>query len=175
MRRFSSLRSLLPSLLGALLIVGLSWVGMRLFRSHGTPVPTAVQGSGTASLPQAPPMPSQVPPDSGARSATSPGARVDDATAAGHLHEEIPDVPQEARRTIRGHIKVWVRVIVNQDGSVFAAIADRTGPSGYFQRAAIEAAKKWTFPPADTASRRMMQVRFDFSRDGTTGRAVPIP
>ena len=93
----------------------------------------------------------------------------------GALHEEMPDVPWSARRTIRGHIKVWVRVIVNQDGSVFAAVADRTGPSGYFQRAAIEASKKWTFPPADTTSRRMMQVRFDFSRDGTTGRAVPIP
>ena len=67
-----------------------------------------------------------------------------------------------------------MRVIVNQDGSVFAAVADRSGPSSYFQRAAIEAAKKWTFPPVDTPSRRMMQVRFDFSRDGTTGRAVSL-
>jgi len=86
----------------------------------------------------------------------------------------MPDVPWSARRTIRGHINVWVRVIVNQDGSVLAAVADRAGPSGYFQRVAIDAAKKWTFPAADTPSRRMMQVRFDFSRDGTTGRAVTL-
>jgi TonB family protein len=79
-----------------------------------------------------------------------------------------------ARRTIRGHIKVWVRVIVDQNGSVFAADTDRTGPSGYFQRVAIEAAKKWTFPPVDTPARRMMQVRFDFTRDGTKGRAVTL-
>jgi TonB family protein len=67
-----------------------------------------------------------------------------------------------------------VRVIVDPDGSVFAAVADRAGPSRYFQRLAIEAAKKWTFPPADTPSQRLMQVRFDFSRDGTTGRAVTL-
>ena len=86
----------------------------------------------------------------------------------------IPEVPLSARRTIRGHIKVWVRVIVDQDGSVSAATADRTGPSRYFQRLAIEAAKKWTFPPIEAQSRRVMQIRFDFSRDGTTGRAVAL-
>jgi TonB family protein len=90
------------------------------------------------------------------------------------VHEVIPEVPPSARRTIRGHVKVWVRVIVDQDGSVFAATVDRTGPSEYFQRLAIEAAKQWTFPPIETQSRRFMQIRFDFSRDGTTGRAAPL-
>jgi hypothetical protein len=84
----------------------------------------------------------------------------------------IPDVPRSARRTIRGHIKVWVRVIVQRDGSVFAAVADRHGPSRYFQRLAVEAAKQWTFPAVDTPARRLLQLRFDFSREGTTGRAV---
>lgn len=105
---------------------------------------------------------------------TSKPGRPGVATSPSGLHEEIPDVPWSARRTIRGHIRVWVRVIVAQDGSVFAAVSDRTGPSGYFQRVALEAAKKWTFPPVDAASRRMMQVRFDFTRDGTTGRAVTL-
>jgi TonB family protein len=86
----------------------------------------------------------------------------------------MPDVPHNARRTIHGHIKVWVRVIVDQDGSVFAAAADRSGPSGYFQRLAVDAAKKWTFPSVETPSRRIMQVRFDFTREGTTGRAVAL-
>jgi TonB family protein len=67
-----------------------------------------------------------------------------------------------------------VRVIVDPDGSVFAADTDRTGPSSYFERVAIEAAKKWTFPPVDTQSRRTMQVRFDFSRTGTTERALTL-
>jgi TonB family protein len=91
------------------------------------------------------------------------------------LHEAIPDVPLSARRTVRGHIKVWIRVIVNQDGSVFAATTDRAGSSKYFQRLALEAAEQWTFTPSDTPARRLMQVRFDFSRDGTTGHAVRLP
>lgn len=91
------------------------------------------------------------------------------------VHEVIPDVPRNARRTIRGHIKVWVRVIVDQDGSVYAAVVDRAGSSKYFRRLAIEAAKQWTFPPVEAPSRRLMQVRFDFSREGTTGRAVALP
>jgi outer membrane biosynthesis protein TonB len=66
-------------------------------------------------------------------------------------------------------------VIVDPDGSVLAAVADRTGPSRYFQQLAVEAAKKWTFPPVDTASQRLMRVQFDFSRNGTTGRAVALP
>jgi len=90
------------------------------------------------------------------------------------LHEVIPEVPQSVRRTIQGHIKVWVRVTVNPRGSVSAAVADRTGPSRYFQRQAIEAAKKWTFPAVDAPPQRTMQIRFDFSRDGTTGHAVAL-
>ncbi len=97
------------------------------------------------------------------------------ATSGSAVREVIPEVPRSARRGIRGHIKVWVRVILNPDGSVFAAIADRAGPSRYFRRLALEAAKNWTFPPAQTPSRRLMQVRFDFTRDGTTGRAVTLP
>jgi outer membrane biosynthesis protein TonB len=173
-REVSSLRSFLPLMLGALLILGLGWMGVRLFGSHGNPVQTGVQGPGNASLPQAVPMPAQVPADSSARSASSTGG-ADPTAPAGRVHEEIPDVPQDARRTIRGHIKVWVRVIIEQDGSVFGALADRAGPSRYFERLAIEAAKKWTFPPSDTPARRMMQVRFDFTRNGTTAHAVALP
>ena len=90
------------------------------------------------------------------------------------VHEVIPDVSPTARRTIHGHIKVWVRVVVDADGSVFAAVADRAGPSHYFQRLAVEAAKKWTFAATEGSARRIMQVQFDFSRDATTARARPV-
>ncbi len=59
----------------------------------------------------------------------------------------LPEVPQRARRTIRGNVKVSVRVIVEQDGTVFAALAEQRGPSRYFERLAIDAAKQWTFRP----------------------------
>jgi hypothetical protein len=67
-----------------------------------------------------------------------------------------------------------VRVIVEQDGTVFAALAEQRGPSRYFERLAIDAAKKWTFPPADSDVQRFMLVKFDFTRDGTTADAVPL-
>lgn len=110
--------------------------------------------------------------------ATLTGSQAVEGTSSA-LHEEIPDVPQRARRSIRGHVRVSVRVIVDNDGSVFAALVDEPGPSPYFARIALDAAKQWTFPPSAasrgrTADRRWAMVRFDFTRDGTTGQAAPV-
>jgi TonB family protein len=169
-------RVVLAVILGAVVILALAWTGVRAFRTHhaAIPPPPPVQDLGKSPSPTpgggAPGAAEVRPPVSGV--STSKGGRGAVATPPSGLHEEIPDVPWSARRTIRGHIKVWVRVMVDPDGSVFAAVTDRTGPSNYFQRVAIEAAKKWRFPPVDTPARRMMQVRFEFTRDGTTGRAV---
>ena len=156
----------LSVILAAVLILGLGSLALHEFRIHHSPAAPAVPIAagapsptpGTAA-PAAPPMP-----ESGRGDATAPSV----------LHEEIPEVPWSARRTLRGHIKVWVRVMVEQDGSVIAAVADRAGPSRYFQRLAIESARKWTFPPVDSPTRRLMQVRFEFSREGTTGRVVTL-
>jgi TonB family protein len=178
MRQHPKPRLLLLVILGAVVILALGWIGVRLFRTHraADPPSAPVQDLGTS--PSATPggvthAAAEVRPGVSVVSTSKPG-RSDVATSPSALHEEIPDVPWSARRTIRGHIRVWVRIIVDQDGSVFGAVTDRTGPSSYFQRAAIEAAKQWRFPAVDTPSRRMMQVRFDFSRDGTTGRAVTL-
>ena len=168
--------ALLIVILGAILILAFGWTAVHMFRAHRAAAPPPDQAVGDATS-QTPGADGRAAADGAAPvaavSTTKPGRSVA-ATSPAALREEMPDVPWSARRTIRGHIKVWVRVIVNQDGSVFAAVADRSGPSSYFQRVAIEAAKKWTFPPVDTPSRRMMQVRFDFSREGTTGRAVTL-
>lgn len=85
-------------------------------------------------------------------------------------------MPPRIMRTIRGHVRVAVRVIVEQEGSVFAALVDQPGPSKYFARLALDAAKKWTFPAvADAQDQRLELVRFDFSREGTTASAVELP
>ena len=171
-------RASLAVMLGAVVILALVWTGVSLFRTQRTPAPPPpprpAQTSG-GSLPQTPgvatPAAAEVQAPVSAVSTTGRG-RSELAPSPAAVHEVIPDVPPSARRTIHGHIKVWVRVIIDPDGSVFAATADRAGPSRYFERLAIEAAKRWTFPPVDTSSRRVMQVRFDFSRDGTTGHVV---
>jgi hypothetical protein len=165
-------------MLGAALILVLGWIGVHRLSTHraAVPAPPPVQDlekSSPVTQGGVTPAPAEARARASGVSTSKPG-RSDPSTSPSGLHEEIPDVPWSARRTIRGHIKVWVRVIVEQDGSVFGAVADRSGSSSYFQRVAIEAAKKWTFPAADTPSRRMMQIRFDFGRDGTTGRAVTL-
>jgi TonB family protein len=167
-------RALLTAVLGAIVILALSWTGVRMFGSHGTPAPPpALEGSVSQAPGASAPVAADVPkPVAGVLPPMS--SRSDLATSSSELHEVIPEVPQSARRTIRGHIKVWVRIIVDPDGSVIAATADRIGRSKYFMRLAIEAARKWTFPPIDTQSRRVIQIRFDFGRDETTGRAVRL-
>jgi len=167
-------RALLAAVLGAAVILALGWTGVRMVRSHRTPAPPpAPEGSLSQTRGAAAPVAADVREPVSAVWPPKP-TRSDLATSPSALHEVIPEVPESARRTISGHIKVWVQVIVDQDGSVFAATADRIGPSRYFQRLAIEAARKWTFPPIDTRSRRLIQIRFDFSRDGTTGRSVTL-
>jgi hypothetical protein len=69
---------------------------------------------------------------------------------------------------------VSVRVLVEQDGTVFAALTEQRGPSRYFERLAIEAAKQWTFPPADHPDQRLILVKFAFNREGTSADAVAL-
>jgi len=145
-------RDVLTAVLGAFMVFVLGWTGVRALLAHRAPA----QDAAVPALAEVP-----VPAISVSASAASPVA----------LHEVIPDVPQSVLQSIHDHINIGVRVIVERDGSVFAALEDRTGASKHLQRLAIEAAKEWMFPPADAPSRRLMQIRFDFARDGTTASA----
>ncbi len=170
----------------AVAILVLSWIGVHLLRTRPVSIAPASPARASRESPLqpsresplraaggAPSAPTEVRAPVSAESATTPdGSGVAPSPSA--LHEVIPEVPRSARRTIHGHIKVWVRVIVGEDGSVLSAVLDRAGPSRYFRRLAVEAARRWRFPPAETASQRMMEIRFDFSRDRTTGRAVTL-
>jgi TonB family protein len=86
------------------------------------------------------------------------------------INQVIPDVPRSARETIRGTVRVSVRVIVDREGKVLVATADDPGPSRYFVRLALEASKKWTFAPTDSDERRIVLLRFDFTHAATTAR-----
>jgi TonB family protein len=88
------------------------------------------------------------------------------------LHQEIPDVAPSARESIHGHIKITVRVTVDRAGKVVDETLEDPGSSKYFARIATEAARKWRFAAADNQNSRAWLLRFEFTRDGTTGRAV---
>ena len=87
------------------------------------------------------------------------------------VNEVIPEVPQSALDTIRGTVRVSVRVTMDKRGAVVDATADDRGPSRYFERLAVEAAKKWTFTPTNSEERRTMLVRFNFTRAGASAHA----
>ena len=88
------------------------------------------------------------------------------------LHEEIPDVPRSARYSVRGRIKVAVRVTVDSSGSVTNAALESAGPSRYFDSLAIASARKWKFARADNQDSRKWLLRFEFTRGGASAHAA---
>lgn len=86
------------------------------------------------------------------------------------IHETLPDPSQGALQTIRGTVRVSVRVTIDEHGNVIAAVPEDAGPSRYFERLSVEAARQWVFTPADHAARRTALLRFHFTREGTTAR-----
>jgi TonB family protein len=182
-----------------LVLVVAVWAGLRLFQSHPNsrqPVSSTVQTSSqqTAGAPaaaaQIPETPVSAPPEVSAPSASAksiepkprparpasrrsnqPAQPLADASPS-VVHEQIPAVPRSARRTIHGHIKVVVLVIVDRSGSVTDAMLQNPGPSWYFARLARDAARKWKFAPADEQDSRQWLLRFEFTRGGTTGHAT---
>jgi TonB family protein len=169
----------------SIVIVAL-WVGLHVLSSQASlqrvAPPTAASQNPETSL-SAPPGVSAA--SSGAKSADSKSAppgfisRPSDQPAQplanrlpSVLHEEIPDVPRRTRDTIRGHIKVVVRVTVDSSGTVVDETLENPGPSKYFARLATEAARKWKFAPAGNHDSRKWLLRFEFTRGGATGHAA---
>jgi TonB family protein len=159
---------------GALLLVLgpvaalLIWAGISMFATDRKPPPSTTPAPAPS---EAAPVVSTEPPPKPATEVTpvEPEAPKQRAPSASPSNEVIPDVPRSARNTIRGTIRVTIRVIVDTDGTVLAATADEPGPSRYFERLSVEAARKWTF--ARAPEQRVMLVRFYFKRSGTTARA----
>ncbi len=82
----------------------------------------------------------------------------------------LPDVPQSAKNTITGTIKVGVRVEVDASGKVTAAKLTSPGPSKYFANLALKAAQRWEFSPPSVGGQpagSAWLLRFKFRRSGT--------
>lgn len=88
------------------------------------------------------------------------------------VHEVLPTVPQSALQTIRGTVRVTMRVALDQAGAVVSTTSEIPGPSRYFERLSREAAQKWTFTPSSTQSTREMLIRFHYTREGVTASAI---
>jgi TonB family protein len=118
----------------------------------------------TPLAPAAPPL--SKPPATSARSAVPPGS----AGAVEVLHRVVPDVSSKARSTIRGTVRINVRVKLNPDGSVSSAELDSPARSPFFANIALKAARDWRFAPSSAPSRLL---RFDFTSSGSDAYLVP--
>jgi len=153
-------RGALPLILGVVAVL-LTLVGVSMFRTDPTSAPAAIADE---------PLP-KLANETAQTRATEPEVREQPDASISPINEAIPDVPRSALKTIRGTIRVSVRVIVGQEGTVLSATTIDHGPSRYFERLAIEASKKWTFTRADSEVQRITVVTFNFTRAGTTARA----
>ena len=163
-----SSKSALLLILGAAAVL-LSWLAIGIFRADPASPPAATQSVAKADAESPAPVPSPA-----EAKPVEPEVRPQPDAPLASVDEVIPDVPQSALDTIRGTVRVSVRVTIDKQGAVVDAAADDGGPSRYFERLALEASRKWTFTPANSAERRTMLVRFNFTRDGATAHASPL-
>lgn len=149
-------RWLVPAAALALVLLAV-WGASQMLRNDARPRPIAV-----------PTVPQQAPSPAAPQSATATPPQ-----PAAVVHQEIPAVSRGARESIRGQIKVAVRVSVDRAGNVVAENLQVHGSSNYFARLASDAAKKWKFTQADSSSPREWLLQFEFSRSGVTAQAAP--
>jgi TonB family protein len=88
---------------------------------------------------------------------------VGETTSSQIAHQVLPAVPDFARKTIRGKVRVSVRANVDSAGHVSDATV-LSQNSRYFANLALEAARQWEF----TASPGDWLLRFEFTSEGTT-------
>src|SRR6266436_127891 len=159
-----------PYLLGlvAVVVVVLFWIAKP--KTSGPPLEEqSMQGSQSAetSISQRPKPNSSIPGDANTATASRDNQN-------GVVQQVMPQVSASARRTIQGTIKVRVRVDVDAAGNVLKTKLELSGPSKYFSRVAIEAARKWKFAPAraDEPAVREWKLQFAFSRAKTVVSAT---
>jgi hypothetical protein len=168
--------------LAALLVS--SWIGISVFRGDSRSVPAANEGArieqtaapeAAAGDPAAAVRRGSLPPSTTSPAASSASSSI--ATVPTEplvekpprpTHEALPAASRNALRTVRGTIRVAVRVTIDREGRVIDAIAEVPGPSRYFERISLEAARQWVFTSAVTDKPRTTLLQFQFTRNGAT-------
>jgi TonB family protein len=119
--------------------------------------------------------PTAAPPTAAAQPTPVAKESAGDVVHGAVAHQVLPEVPQSARSTISGTVRVGVRVNVNASGKVADVELDAAGPSKYFANLAVKAAREWEFTPSKLDGQAMPSewiLRFEFAQDGT--KVTPI-
>lgn len=104
---------------------------------------------------------------------TSSPAQQPRTSQADVVRQVPPKFAPSAQRTIRGKIKLRVRVHVDPTGNVTRADLVSAGPSKYFARLVMDAARQWKFVPASGSGERRWMLHFELTRKGNTAQAQP--
>ena len=100
-----------------------------------------------------------------------------DATKGEVLDQVLPDVSDKARATIRGTVRVSLRVHVNAGGTVDSAEPEPPAASQYFTEQAIKAAKRWQFSGPEVNGRSVESewlLHFEFTPTETNVRPAQV-
>lgn len=145
-----------------------AWIGGKVMHRHAaapaSETPSVNPQSGDNSNQQSPA------PFSGKSSSATESPATQGSARGSVIHQVLPEVSQGAQRTIRGRIKVNVKVAVNDSGNVAEAILVTAGPSKYFASRALAAARQWKFNPPQIngkATTSQWILRFQFGRTST--------
>jgi TonB family protein len=172
--------------ISAILLVAAALLGFVVFHYHGQnasppaasttgqsapegapqPAPQTAPRSAPQSAPETAPAPVPNPPVS--EPTTPPKKAV--ASRGEVVHQVLPDIPQSARNTINGTVKVTVRVEVASSGKVTSATLKSSGPSKYFAGLALKAAQDWEFSPPQVDGKPASSawlIKFRFKRTST--------
>ena len=95
------------------------------------------------------------------------------ASGEGVIHRVIPDAPQTALDTIRGTVRVSIRVNITPSGDVSGVTIDSSGPSRYFAKLAQQAAQQWKFAPTPESAGDWI-LRFEFSNAGVKASSTHL-
>jgi TonB family C-terminal domain len=183
-----------PSVLAAVVVVLIAVVALIWWRSHGTTrtmessvapaaeapaqaaPATAVSESQPQAVQQEQPTPQQAAPEPVQQPTVSQPAPIPaqprpasgSAAAKGAVADRVmPNILPEANRSIQGKVNVAIRLNVNANGEVSDASFESAGPSRYFSRVAMEAARQWKFTPPHADGQPVASswlLRFQFTR-----------
>ena len=160
-RTLPSKMPLIPLIIGVVLLVAIV-IGLRIHAHKTQSAPLDTEK--TMGAPPAEPGPNPSTP------AVAPGG----AEQGAALNRPEAEASSGALNTIHGKVTVEVRVRVNPTGAVTDAQFASHGPSAYFARVAMEAARQWTFKPPKQNGQAVAStwlLRYEFRRSGQDATA----
>jgi TonB family protein len=93
------------------------------------------------------------------------------APVSGVVAQPMPEITDQAKRSIHGRVRLTVRVDVDPSGTVRDAKVDSPGASKYFTDRALAAARQWKFEPVTVNGSEVGQrwrLRFEFLKTGSS-------